>query len=159
MDTNVIIEAVRTGCWNALCSHFYIETVEKCSEEALTGDRLRPGYVDVDPSQLRKALKGRHAVLDIERAQLALSSPDSTMLDPGERDLFAHALARADKWAVCCADRAALNVALALGWEDRIVSLEVLVRHAGAKRTFKAHYTEAWLSEVRKTFFLERLLK
>ncbi len=36
-DTNVILEAFRTGCWTAIASRFAIETVEKCVEEALTG--------------------------------------------------------------------------------------------------------------------------
>ena len=45
VDTNIIIESVRTGCWNALTTHFKVETVEKCCEEARTGEAHRPGYV------------------------------------------------------------------------------------------------------------------
>lgn len=159
VDTNIIIEAFRTRCWNALASHFAVETVEKCYEEALTGDPLRPGYVQVDPAHLRKGLSKRHAVGDLERAQLALTLTNAAALDAGERELFAHALARSDAWLASCADRAAVNAALALGWEERVVSLERLAHSAGARSGFKHHFTERWLSEVRTVYKLEGGLK
>lgn len=156
VDTNIIIEAFRTRCWKALCAHFAVETVEKCYEEALTGDPLRPGYVAVDAVQLREGLTQRRAVPDIERARLALTLAESESLDAGERDLFAHALARSDAWLASCADRAAVNAALALGWEERLVSLERLAQRAGSRSGFKQHFTERWLSEVRTAYKLER---
>jgi hypothetical protein len=45
MDTNVIIEAHRTKCWGAVENAFKVETVEKCCEEAATGDKRRADYV------------------------------------------------------------------------------------------------------------------
>jgi hypothetical protein len=45
MDTNVIMEAYRTRCWGSLVNTFKVETVEKCWEEAATGDKRRAGYV------------------------------------------------------------------------------------------------------------------
>ncbi|MDQ3564634.1 MAG: hypothetical protein M3436_11000 [Pseudomonadota bacterium] len=156
VDTNIIIEAVRTNCWNALANHFALETVDKCMEEALTGDRLRRGYVKVDPAQLRKGVREAHALVPIEMMKLALALPGSDELDPGERQLFGHALRRTDTWIASCADRAALKAAFALGWNDRIVSLEVLARSAGAKPTLKMHFTEHWLSEIRTTFLLDK---
>lgn len=45
---NVIIEAFRTRCWNAITTHFSIQTVTKYCEEALTGDPLQPDCVIVD---------------------------------------------------------------------------------------------------------------
>ena len=80
-------------------------------------------------------------------------------LDPGERDLFAHALSRADAWIASCADRRAVMAALELGWEERLVSPEVLVHAAGANRALQYHYTERWLSDVRTAFKLDRGLK
>lgn len=159
VDTNIIIEAFRTRCWNALASHFAIVTVEKCYEEALTGDPLRSGYVQVDPTHLRKGLSKRQAVGDLERAQLALTLVSAASLDAGERDLFAHALARRDAWLASCADRSAVNAALALGWEERVVSLERLAQSAGARSGFKHHFTERWLSEVRTAYKLQGGLK
>jgi hypothetical protein len=156
MDTTIIIEAFRTRCWNAVTSYFTVEAPEKCYEEALTGDLYRRGYVEVDPAQLRKGLRARRTATDAERAVLALRLPSADTLDAGERDLLAHALGRADAWLASCADRAALYAALDLGWEERFVSLEAMVRAAGAKTSLKSQFTEAWLSQVRTAYKLDR---
>lgn len=42
VDTNVVMEAVRTHCWNAMAGGLWVETVEECREEALRGDRGHP---------------------------------------------------------------------------------------------------------------------
>ncbi|MGA8260203.1 MAG: hypothetical protein WB783_08330 [Arenicellales bacterium] len=74
MDTNVIIEAIRMHCWHALCGHYRIETVEKCVEEARTGDAYRPGYVEVEDRDLRGRLVARK-VGNGELADIALREP------------------------------------------------------------------------------------
>jgi len=131
VDTNIIIEAVRTNCWGALTAHFSIETVETCCEEARSGERHRPGYVVVEEKALREGLKV-HRIAESDLVALGLRDPESKRLDPGERHLWAHALARGDAWAACCCDNAAVRSAVRLGWEDRLMSLEELVRAAGA---------------------------
>jgi hypothetical protein len=157
LDTSIIIEAFRAGAWNALTSHFNVETVERCYEEALAGDPLRAkNYVKVDANQLRKGLRRRHDVTDMERAALLLREPTADSIDDGERDLFAHALGRTDHWLASAADRAAINVGLALDWEESIASLERLVGAAGARHALQYQFTEAWLSEVRTTYKLGR---
>lgn len=157
VDTNIIIEAVRTRCWNALVSHFTLETVDKCLEEARTGDPMRREYVAVDAEQLKGVTKA-HSVSPLEKARLALSLTTADELDAGERELFAHALGRSDAWIASCADRAALKAAFTLGWKDRMVSLEVLAQFAGARPDLKQHFRERWLSDVRTAFVLERPL-
>ena len=159
VDTNVVIEAFRARCWRAVSSHFAVEIVEKCCEEALTGDPLRPGYIVVDAAQLRMGLQKRHAVSAVQRAQVKarLTYPDA--LDAGETDLLAHTLGRSDAWIASCADRAAVNAALELGWEEHFISLEAMARAAGATPTLKHHFTDRWLSEVRTTYKLEQVLK
>ena len=62
IDTNIIIEAFRTGCWTAICNKFDIETVDKCIEEALTGNHDDPGHVHIDSDALVEGLAGRHQV-------------------------------------------------------------------------------------------------
>lgn len=156
VDTNIIIEAFRTRCWKALIAYYRVETVEKCYEEALTGDRLRSGYVEVDAKVLKERLTV-HRVESFEQAALALACPDADALDAGERHLFAHAHGRKDAWIITCADRAAVRIALTLGWNDRICSLEALCKPAGAKPGLKQHFTERWLSRVRTDFLLENL--
>ena len=156
VDTNIIIEAFRTRCWKALTAYYQVETAEKCCEEALTGDRRRPGYVEVDTRILKEKLV-IHRVESLEQAALVLTCPDVDALDAGERHLFAHAHKRTDAWIATCADRAAVRIAFALGWKERICSLEVLVRSTGAKPALKRHFTEDWLSQVRTDFMLGRL--
>ncbi|HWP56932.1 MAG TPA: hypothetical protein VNL14_03475 [Candidatus Acidoferrales bacterium] len=156
MDTNIIIEAVRARCWNALASHFSLETVERCLEEALTGDPLRPDYVQINPTQLKKGVSKSHPVSSLQTAQLALVYPAADELDPGERELLAHAMERTDDWTFVCADRAAVKAAFALGWMERVVSLEALAKAAGVRPTLKFHFTERWLSGVRTAFLLEQ---
>lgn len=159
VDTNIIIEAVRTRSWNAIASYYSIETVETCRSEALQGDALRPGYVTVEPEQLHRGLKAAHGVSDTDRARLSLAAAAAGALDAGERDLFSHALGRSDAWLATCADRAALNVALALGWEGRIVSLEKLAQQTGTRAEFKFHFTEKWLASIRTVYTIEKGLK
>ena len=36
VDTNIIIEAVRTGCWNALTMHFSVQSVKSGFAKVLT---------------------------------------------------------------------------------------------------------------------------
>ena len=136
VDTNIIIEAVRTGCWNALGTHFKLETVDKCCEEARSGDLRRPGYVKIDESALREKLLA-HPVSDIELIRLTLEYPDATGLDDGERHLWAHALTRSDAWIATTADKAAFFAACHLGWRDRMVSLKALIESAGARHALK----------------------
>jgi len=131
VDTNIIIEAVRIECWKAITGHFRIETVEKCCEEARTGDLHRPGYVEVSEADLKTRLT-IHRVSDKALATLALQ--ESFRLDAGERCLWAHAMGRDDDWFACCCDRAAVNAAVRFGWADRLVALEELVQTAGEKR-------------------------
>lgn len=156
LDTNVIIEAIRTRCWTAITAHFSIQTAAVCCEEALTGDPLRPGYVSVDPAQLEKGLRARHQVSDEQRLALAVRLANPDILDDGERDLLAHAIGRSDAWVASCADRAAVNAALELGFEERFVSLAAMARVAGARPALKFQFTDVWLSEVRTTYKLDR---
>ncbi len=89
VDTNVILEAFRTTTWKAICHNFAIETVEKCIEEALTGNQLNPRYNPVDRKILIDGLAARHQVTKQDIAKLILSRPECQGLDDGELHLFA----------------------------------------------------------------------
>lgn len=56
VDTNVILEAHLTGCWDALAGGYNLETVEKCIEETQTGNQLRERKVEIDERALRASL-------------------------------------------------------------------------------------------------------
>jgi len=155
LDTNVIIESVRTKCWNGLRGHYTLVTVQKCREEAWSGNLRSPGYVVVEKDQLALGIE-IVAVADEDRAHLLVECPDASVLDDGERDLFAHALARDDDWLVVCADKAAVRVAVLLGWGDRLVSLEEIIKSAGLRTTLplKDHYSSKVLSVWRTGFII-----
>ena len=148
VDTNVIIEAIRTNCWAALTGHYQIETVEKCIEEARTGDAYRAGYIKVTDRDLRERLIA-HGVTNGALAQLIVREPLAEGLDPGEKHLWAHALGRKDAWVATTADGSAVRIAMKLGWGDRLVSLEELLHGCGAKAAVRAlnrHFRSAALS-------------
>lgn len=161
VDTNIILEAVRTGCWNALTTHFSVQTVEKCCEEARTGEAHRPGYVEVSEKMLREKLTV-HRVSAAELAALSLRDAEAFRLDAGERHLWAHAVGRTDAWIACCCDQAAINVAVQLDWGDQLVSLEELAGAAGARQAakqLKAQFASERLSAWRTAALLRRGLK
>ncbi|HYH78377.1 MAG TPA: hypothetical protein VEX86_01225 [Longimicrobium sp.] len=156
MDTNVIIEAVRTGCWPALTSHLRVETVDTCRDEARAGNPARPGYVHVTAEHLAR-LHRVHPVTAVERASLVLAYDGADGMDDGERDLFAHAHARDDDtWVLCSPDKASVRAAVTLGWGDRLRSLGSLAALAGSRPRIplKPHFEEAWLVTWRTHFRL-----
>jgi hypothetical protein len=88
-DTNVILEAFRTGCRATVSNHFAVETVEKCVEETLTGNPGDPRHIAVPPAESNAGLVHQHKVSRKELATLVLAHPACITLDDGERHLFA----------------------------------------------------------------------
>ena len=63
VDTNVLIEAVRTGCWRPITGQLALETVEACRREAVAGSESSiRGYVRVSEDDLAR-LRTVHRVL------------------------------------------------------------------------------------------------
>lgn len=162
-DTNVILEAFRTGCWRAISHHFAVETVEKCVEETLTGNPADPRHIAVTSADLNTGLAGQHPVTRKEIATLVLSQPSCSTLDDGEQHLFAWLFANkllpSQVILVTTADKAALVAAHELGWLDSMTSLEDLARKAGVGRvhlaTLALQYREDWLSRIKTKIKLE----
>ena len=150
VDTNVIIEAFRVGCFAALASSFRLETVEECLAETQAGNAVRAKYVPIDEATLRAKMARIHPVTEEEQAQLIASCPRAFDLDRGERALYAHALQRQDCWIIANADRAAVLIGFDLGWTDRFYSLEELANRAGRRDLgLKKHHCRAWLAQVK----------
>lgn len=148
LDANVIIEAHRTKCWNALVQSYRIETVQECCVEVATGDRRRPGYVEVNIEEFRRVVAVHNvSVEEIAQVEVRLSEPG--LVDPGEKELLAHALGKTGVWHVSASDRGAVVAGHELGLLDRFISLEALARVLGIKPQFKNHFTEKWLSALR----------
>lgn len=160
-DTNVIIEAVRTRCWNALAGGLRLETVEECREESLRQPRDRAGYVRVAETDVNR-LASVHAVSDLDRAMFGLEYAPAAGMDAGERDLFAHAFTRVSAgdavWVVCSPDRASVRAAVSLGWHERMHSLATLASAVGARpcTPLAEHFGERWLSDFRTACLLGR---
>jgi hypothetical protein len=156
-DTNVILESFRTGCWRTISNHFAIETVEECVKETQSGDPCDSRYVEVPLADLMAGLVGEHPVSDKEVVTLVLSHPSSSILDDGEKHLFAwlyaNKLLPLQSIVVATADKAAIRVANELGWLDCVSSLEILARKAGGSRThldaLASQYREDWLSSIK----------
>jgi hypothetical protein len=149
LDTNVILEAHRTSSWKALSGGYGIETVETCVIETQTGFQRRRMELQIDETELRARVVAVHKVADIQRAEVLIRSPDIA-LDPGERDLWAHAMRRHDAWVLCGPDRASLRFGVRLGFRDRFVSLERLLEDAGfgARGRLRVNYTTRWLAST-----------
>ncbi|TAK40054.1 MAG: hypothetical protein EPO30_00295 [Lysobacteraceae bacterium] len=152
VDTNVIIEAHRTGCWPQLAGFFRIQTVEKIVEETQTGyQNRRPEHL-IDEAALRSSLDLVHDISDEQRARFNLAYGHPS-LDPGERDLLVYAdSVAADAWLLNSPDMALVRFAHGRQWLDRLVSLEAMASHLRARLKYDLaqNYCERWLSE-RKT--------
>ena len=156
VDTCIIIEAFRTKCWKALCARFDVETVEKCIEEACTGDSLDPTRVVIKRAELVAGLAKRHAVSNLELTKLAFARPDLPGLDDGEAHLMAWLHANSPvpiSLMFSTTDKAAIKATHMLGLLDRMTSLEMAGRMAGVDKrqlsSLKKHFSDTWLASVK----------
>lgn len=159
VDTNVILEAVRTGIWRAISGGERIETVEECREEVRRGDFFSSGSVRVGESELG-LIRRIHPVDESQRAALLLELSD-VELDDGELDLLAHCLHRDEPpaWVVASPDRAAVRAAVRLQWGNRLVSLEKVALEVGCHRRqlqrLRPHFRAKWLKRARTDALLQ----
>lgn len=158
LDTNVIIEATRVGCWKSLVGHYRMKTVEKCVEECATGNQRSRNPVPVDTILLSKQLDPKK-VGPPERAALFSRCPLADDLDDGEKDLLAYAITLDNVYYVSSPDRKCIRVGYYLGILDSFVSLETLTSEAGMKAALQIHHTEKWLSQCRTELKMETLLE
>lgn len=153
VDTNVIIEAHRTGCWNTIANYFAVETVQKVIEETQTGAQNRSPETLIDEKTLRATMHHVYDVTDQMRAKFHEAFPGA-LLDDGERDLLVYAgtLPVGEAWLLNSPDMAAIRHAYSRGWLDRLVSLETVNSHLKGKlnANLRDNYSEQWLS-VRRT--------
>ena len=149
VDTNVIIEAHRTGPWRALTGGYRVESVEECVTETQTGYQRRRREQQIDGAELRERLGAVATVDDLARAALAVRIGELA-LDEGEACLWAHALGRGDDWILCGPDRASLRCGVRLGFRGRLVSLEALLKDVGHRPgvALRPAYSREWQERV-----------
>ena len=151
----IVIEAVATGCWNAITGGREIVTVEECREELRRGDPSMHGYIQVREGDIARAIvRPLPTAADV---MFRLEYPDAYRLDAGERDLLALAYALSDDFLLSSCDKAAVSAAHALGWLDRVISLQALAASVGVRprRPFNRQYTERQLETWRTSLILE----
>lgn len=150
VDACVIIEAHRVGVWAAMKNNLILETVETCIIEAQTGqsNRLDPTVLD---AELRDGFSAIHKVTPVEIANhFALIESDLPTIDAGELELWVHASQRDDVWFLCGPDRASMKFGYELGYVDRLVSMEHVLKLAGASNDqIKGHYQDKWLRDLK----------
>lgn len=143
VDTNLILEAHRCGCWKQIASAFCVETVTKCVEETQTGKQRTDRKVKIDEPALRRSVR----VHDVTREELLLvQQMGGAGLDHGEMHLWAHALTRTDVWVLCGPDTASLKFGFNSGHKDRLVHLEAVLAEIGVRlpRNIGEHFGRRW---------------
>jgi hypothetical protein len=149
VDTNAILECWRIGAWRSLTGGYRVETVEDCVIETQTGYQRRRQEQQIDNAKLRASMAAVHGVGDRERAAAITRETMFSFLDVGEQSLWAHALTRDDNWVLCGPDKASLRFGVKLGFRERLVALEDLLKGVGHKAPgLKTAYTSAWLAKT-----------
>jgi hypothetical protein len=150
LDSTAIFEAHRTGIWKHLMGGFQLATVEKCIEEAETGN-LAGNPNQVDTTELRKKV----SVHRVDEKAVIEAMVDSNFrlatLDEGEKELLACAHGQEGAWFLSSQDKACLRVGTILEMIERFVSLEEMANVAGIRPRvpFRVHFTKKWLSGER----------
>lgn len=163
VDTNIILESFRINSWNAICNKYAIETVDKCIEEALSGDPNNPQHISIKREELTNGLSGRYNPTKKDIANLIINYPQTQGIDDGELHLFAWLYAQNllpnALILISTADKAAIRSTSLLGWLDSVTSLEYLLNNAGVSKQqnhkLKSHYRIEWLNQVKTQIKLE----
>jgi hypothetical protein len=150
VDTNIILECWRVGAWRALAGGYAVETVEDCVTETQTGFQRRRTEQRIDGTALQQSLAQVHEVTPAHLAAAIVRDEQISFLDLGERSLWAHALTRTDAWVLCGPDRASLRFGIRLGFRDRLVALERLLRDVGhrPREALRPAYSARWLDRA-----------
>lgn len=157
IDTTVIIEAHKKGCWASLVKSFSFHTVESCVVESVTGDLRKKDRVKIDNDVLRGQLIV-HKAEERDYLMAALKSNRFDRLDDGEKELMAYAYEHLrDAWFVSSQDAACIRVGHELGFLERFVSLEELAVIIGLNVQFERHFGNKWLERLRTELRLEEL--
>ena len=159
LDTNVIIEAERSGILKTLTGYFKnLTTVEKCLQELDEGDKSDPEYIRVDTKFLAEKLSIR-SVSQRELAELLLKLNNEIALDTGEKELLAHINSHSlSLYFICSPDKACIRASDKLGLIDKVVSLEDLAESSGLnKAKLLHHFSKQWLNKFKTDLLLEKI--
>lgn len=147
VDTNVIIEAHRVRCWQAVANEFRLITAEKVIEETQTGHQNRSPEQTIDEAALRASF---NQIEVVTRAQLAAIDIDfeDHGLDDGEHHLVALAASLdGAAWLLNSPDNGTIRFCSRAEWLDRMVSLQAMTNTLGWPHghRLRGNHTERWL--------------
>ena len=154
IDTNVILEAHRTRCWEHLAGFFDLKTVDACVVECETGNQRRNNPVPVDTHALMEKVHVERITQE-QLAALRIRLANRVDLDPGEESLITYACQHSDAWLICSPDKAAVRACAFLGFLDRVIALEDLTESSGIAVPLRQNYTRHWLANFRTVILLE----
>ena len=123
VDTNVILEAHRTGTLRVLTGGYRVETVEECVTETQTGFQLRRTEWQIDGVELRDNIDGSYCRRS-GSCQVG-GQGRNIALDEGEAALWA--TLSPDDWVLCGPDKASLRCGIRLGFRETLVSMQELL--------------------------------
>ncbi|MDP2130698.1 MAG: hypothetical protein U0975_01740 [Erythrobacter sp.] len=130
-----------------------LETVDEIKKEAGTYFRRFADSVELMAGLERMKV---HSVTKSQKSAVE-TRISGTVLDAGERDLWAHAIKRRDTWILCGPDKASLTAAVKLGLRGRLISLEQLLKEAGlSTKGLPEHQTKAWLDRTVSQIVIEQ---
>jgi len=156
VDTNVVIEATRTGCWKALLQTFDIRSVSRVREEAAKEPKNKEGYVPVDMVLFDSKVTVEE-VTDADVLMAASTASSIVSLDAGEKYLLARVAKNPDALLLTTGDKAAVKSVCQLGLGDRLISLQELAEDCGQKPKLREWFTKKWLGQVKTEFLLGAL--
>lgn len=157
VDTNVILEAHRVGCWRPMAMEFSLITVEKVIEETQTGHQNRLSDQIIEEAALRDSFQHIADPGRVERAAIDIEFPDHG-LDDGEYHLVAYAATLCDEpaWLLNSPDKGTIRFCSRAEWLDRLISLQAMTDLLGLPhgRQLRGNYMQSWLDiEINKFRF------
>lgn len=157
MDSCAIIAAHRIHQFKRLAGQLSLHTTRECRDELIRGDKEKPDYVHVDPAIFDRDIH-IHEVSQLQLATAQLEAPRVADIDPGEKELLAYCAAQ-DQTALLLTtgDKAAILAACQLGLQDRLVSLEELLKRTGYAESLPTQFTRKWLVGVKTEYQLDTM--
>ena len=165
-DAVIVIGAHEQRYWEFLCNSYKIGIPATILEEEVFYFQSQDGTQGLMPSlwvREGKVERLEAELEDYENLNRMLSRTFMSSLDPGELEALALLGSRQYKeYLFCTADRAAIRALGILGWRERGISVEALLRWAGRSETsFKKlprHFTEKWFDVCLQEGFMEQHL-
>lgn len=165
-DAVIVIGAHEQKYWEFLCNSYKIGIPATILEDEIFYFNSGAGMQGIAASQWVKEGKVERLEADIKDYQnlsRMLSSVFLNSIDRGEKEALALLGSNKGKdYLFCTADRAAVRALGVLGWRERGISVEALLKKAGksesALKKLPRHFREEWFDACLQEGFREKHL-